>query len=291
MRWISLPQRHDSVELVPMRRFPQSLGPILRHTILSCLGVVCVWSLTVHRGHAAESFKWSPSIEIASLAAGQHPKPLLVIDLAGEVTSDPFTSPLGRLLAATTFGDPRIIELSRRRFEVVCRQHGASTLVKRHVPTRSKSLPHLVQSDNFVFYFFTPDPPLLPFAPVFFPPPHLLNPPSLAAPLLRDPPLHPSPLPPAAPFRSSGPCFFLVPDCNWEYKFFGLTLDDGEIQIDTRDGIPPGQYDIVVVTYKMRDGSPLPLGEQGDAAKESGRAIKQVYVFKTELKSGVNKLE
>lgn len=89
----------------------------------------------------------------------------------------------------------------------------------------------------------------------------------------------------------SGADVYLEPDGNSEDKFFGLTLDDGEIQIDTRDGIPPGQYDIVVVTYKMRDGSPLPLGEQGDAAKESGRAIKQVYVFKTELKSGVNKLE
>jgi len=148
--------------------------------------MVCLTNLVVQPGHTAEAFKWSSSIELATLGTSQNPKPLLVIDLAGEVTSEPFTSPLGRLLAATTFGDPRIIELSRRRFDVVCRQHGASELVKRHVPKRGKSLPHAGQSDNVVFYFCTPDARVLHLATGFLRADELLNAATLAERLLRE---------------------------------------------------------------------------------------------------------
>jgi hypothetical protein len=75
-----------------------------------------------------------------------------------------------------------------------------------------------------------------------------------------------------------------------EAKFFGLTLDDGEIQIDVRDGIQPGFYDIVVTTYQLKNGSPLPEGEEGEVAKEDGLAVKQEFTFKRQLEIGANEL-
>ena len=94
--------------------------------------------------------------------------------------------PWGRVWAETTFGDPRVSEVWRRRFEVVCRQHGASTLVKRHVPKREKSLRHIGQSDNVVFYFCTPDAHVLHLATGFLPADKLLNAAALAERLLRE---------------------------------------------------------------------------------------------------------
>jgi len=139
-----------------------------------------------HSGEAAEAFLWSPTFGAASLGTGQDEKPLLVIDLAGEVTSAPFTSPMGRLLMATTFSDPRVVELSRRRFQVVCRQHGVTPLVKWYTPKGKKESLDFGQSDNVIFYFCTPDARVLHMAVGFLPTDQLLAAANLAERLHRE---------------------------------------------------------------------------------------------------------
>ncbi|MDP6723025.1 MAG: hypothetical protein QGF59_30455 [Pirellulaceae bacterium] len=110
----------------------------------------------------------------------------MVIDLAGEVTTEPFTSRMGRLLEATTFCDPRIIELSQRRFEVVCRQRGESEKVKRRMPRRASPSPEYGRSDNVMFYFCTSEARVLHLAIGFLPADDLLNAAALAERLMRE---------------------------------------------------------------------------------------------------------
>lgn len=168
-----------------MCRIRFSRQSVLRATLLLGTSLLCLTGQPAGRGNAADEFAWSSSLETASLRAGEHATPLLVIDLAGDANAEPFTSPMGRLLAATTFGDPRIIELSRRRFEVVCRQHGATPAVPQHVPKRENTATDFGQSDNVVFYFCTPDARVLHMAIGFLPADDLLAAAALAERLLR----------------------------------------------------------------------------------------------------------
>ena len=171
-----------------MYRFHCPQLPALRSNVLLYGALLCLAVPTLPATQAAEEFKWSSSLERTSLAAGQNKKPLLVIDLAGEVTAEPFTSPMGRLLEATTFSDPRVVKMSRRRFEVVCRQHGATHLVKRHVSKREQKTraADFGRSDNVVFYFCTPDARVLHMATGFLPADELLQAAALAERLMRE---------------------------------------------------------------------------------------------------------
>jgi len=72
-------------------------------------------------------------------------------------------------------------------------------------------------------------------------------------------------------------------------KFFGITLENGEVQIDAGEGIPPGFYTITVTTYELQNGSPA-TGEEGEAAKVDGLAVKKEFIFKRQLEAGSNDL-
>ena len=160
--------------------------PILRGTFLLCTTWLCLAGYPCRHGNAAEGFRWTPSLDAASQEAREKKRPLLVIDLAGEVTARPFTSRMGRLLQATTFTDPRIIDLSQRRFAVVCRQHGESEKVKRQMPRRTSPSSNYGRSDNVMFYFCTPEARVLHLAIGFLPANDLLNAAALAERLLRE---------------------------------------------------------------------------------------------------------
>jgi hypothetical protein len=154
--------------------------------LVLCATWLCLSGYSFRGSDAAEGFRWTSSLDAASLEAGEKKRPLLVIDLAGDLTAEPFTSRMGRLLESTTFSDPRIIKLSRQRFEVVCRQHGKSKKVQRQLPRRASNSPDHGESDNVMFYFCTPQGRVLHLAIGFLPADALLEAASLAERLLRE---------------------------------------------------------------------------------------------------------
>ncbi len=188
---------------------------------------------TAPRVRADETFQWSTSLGTASLGTGQHEKPLLIVDLAGDVTAEPFTSRLGRLLEATTFRDPRVIKLSQQRFKVVCRQHGPTPVLQRHLPKGQRKSSDSSRADNVVFYFCTPDARVLHMATGFLPPAELLAAANRAERLLRESQL----LSDAGSRRQAvRDLHFTCVDGNHLAEFRRRLGDGGERRNDTADG-------------------------------------------------------
>ncbi|MBW3599471.1 MAG: hypothetical protein KY475_19640 [Planctomycetes bacterium] len=84
----------------------------------------------------------------------------------------------------------------------------------------------------------------------------------------------------------------LVQHDNPARQFFGATGEDGEIYVTYQDaqGAPPGRYAIHVTHAVLRDGRPLPPGEEGAVLRDSPQAVGRTYVFEQELDAGVNVL-
>jgi hypothetical protein len=63
--------------------------------------------------------------------------------------------------------------------------------------------------------------------------------------------------------------FVLENDANVEFQ--GLSTQDGSYQIDygSKKAMPPGKYKVTVTWYRLRNGQPLPDGEEGDSLKGS----------------------
>jgi hypothetical protein len=76
-------------------------------------------------------------------------------------------------------------------------------------------------------------------------------------------------------------------------QFFGVTGDDGSLHVSyrTKDGIPPGTYEIRIRSITQRDGQPLPPGEEGAVLRQAGATVSREFVFNAELKSGPNELD
>jgi hypothetical protein len=72
---------------------------------------------------------------------------------------------------------------------------------------------------------------------------------------------------------------------------YGVSLEGGAYALDyrTRTGLPAGAYKVTVTRYTLRNGKPLPGGEEGAALKgDEGRVIRRSYVFEIELAAGPN---
>ena len=76
-------------------------------------------------------------------------------------------------------------------------------------------------------------------------------------------------------------------------QFFGTTGEDGTIHVSygEQSGAPPGAYTVRVTHATLRDGSPLPPGEEGEALRNSPRASERTFVFERELSPGANPLD
>ena len=76
-------------------------------------------------------------------------------------------------------------------------------------------------------------------------------------------------------------------------QFFGATGEDGTIHVSygEQSGAPPGTYTIRVTHVMLRDGSPLPPGEEGEALRNSPRAVERTFLFERDLSTGANPLD
>ena len=76
-------------------------------------------------------------------------------------------------------------------------------------------------------------------------------------------------------------------------QFFGTTGEDGTIYVSygEQSGIPPGAYVVRITHAMLRNGSPLPPGEEGEALRNSLRAIERTFVFERALSAGANPLD
>lgn len=76
-------------------------------------------------------------------------------------------------------------------------------------------------------------------------------------------------------------------------SFVGLTDEEGTYRLDygARTGIPPGAAKVTVSRALLPDGSPLPPGEEGRHLLETGRAIRETYVYDVELPGGSQRID
>ena len=73
-------------------------------------------------------------------------------------------------------------------------------------------------------------------------------------------------------------------------SFFGVSGSDGAYQLDLTgmDGIPAGTYQVTVTWWALKDGRPLPEGEEGQVLKNGGAAVKQTESFTKNVVAGPN---
>lgn len=71
-------------------------------------------------------------------------------------------------------------------------------------------------------------------------------------------------------------------------SFRGETVDDGKYYLDSvaASGMPPGQYEAVITYHTLRNGDPLPAGEEGENMKSNGKTKEHKVVVDFEVKVG-----
>jgi hypothetical protein len=72
---------------------------------------------------------------------------------------------------------------------------------------------------------------------------------------------------------------------------YSVSSEGGAYTLDyrTRTGLPAGTYKVTITRYTLRNGKPLPGGEEGAAIKgDEGRVVQRSYVFEIELAAGAN---
>lgn len=76
-------------------------------------------------------------------------------------------------------------------------------------------------------------------------------------------------------------------------RISAVALENGTYQVDygAWDGLPEGPCRITVTHYLLRDGSPLPEGEEGYALRDTDKVVKRQVVFHEEIDSGTNKID
>jgi hypothetical protein len=82
-------------------------------------------------------------------------------------------------------------------------------------------------------------------------------------------------------------------EVNQKVRCSALALENGVYQVDYGiwDGLPVGSCRITVTHYTLRDGSPLPEGEEGNALRDTNKVLKKRVEFFEELASGVNQVD
>ena len=76
-----------------------------------------------------------------------------------------------------------------------------------------------------------------------------------------------------------------------ENRYTGGSFKTGNYVIDTRGkgGIPPGDYKVIVKWWVLRDGKPLPGGEEGQSLKyDRSRSFEFNVVFEKTVEAGEN---
>lgn len=73
-------------------------------------------------------------------------------------------------------------------------------------------------------------------------------------------------------------------------QFFGRSGDDGGYQVSYRTykGVPVGRYKVTVAWHFLPGGKPLPGGEAGAVLRNSGKALKQGFVFEADVPAGAS---
>lgn len=76
-------------------------------------------------------------------------------------------------------------------------------------------------------------------------------------------------------------------------SFRGESVNDGKYYLDAvaAEGMPPGQYNAIISYYTLRNGDPLPEGEEGESLKGTNRAKEHKVVVEFELKPGGQNLD
>jgi hypothetical protein len=76
-------------------------------------------------------------------------------------------------------------------------------------------------------------------------------------------------------------------------EYFGVTGDDGSLHLTyrTRDGLPPGRYAIRITRATLKDGSPVPPGEEGTVLRQAGEVVSRRYEFERDVTAGMNQFD
>lgn len=85
---------------------------------------------------------------------------------------------------------------------------------------------------------------------------------------------------------AAGAELVLQPGANPDAPVAGIAGADGVYTLDYagKGGVPVGKCRVVVTHYTLRNGKPLPEGEEGAALKANEtKVVKNVYVFEKEI--------
>src|SRR6266540_1225202 len=78
----------------------------------------------------------------------------------------------------------------------------------------------------------------------------------------------------------------IQPDANPDAPVVGLSGPDGEYRLDFagKSGVPTGKCRVAITHYTLRNGKPLPGGEEGAALKNDElKVLRTVYSFDKEI--------
>jgi len=80
---------------------------------------------------------------------------------------------------------------------------------------------------------------------------------------------------------------------NPDHEFFGTSQDDGTYTVSYREmkGLPTGKYTVTIVRTTLRNNKPIPAGEEGQAARDSDRAVKKAYQFEKDIVEGSSAID
>ncbi len=75
--------------------------------------------------------------------------------------------------------------------------------------------------------------------------------------------------------------------------YTGVAEPDGKYLLYPGDesGVKPGKYRVTVTWWTLRDGSPLPEGEEGASLRDSGQAVKHEVTFEKDVTPGANTID
>jgi hypothetical protein len=83
-------------------------------------------------------------------------------------------------------------------------------------------------------------------------------------------------------------------DARPDAAVFGKSGADGSYYLNypTPDALPAGKYKVTVTRYSLKNGKPLPPGEEGEALRaDEEKVLRHDYVFDKEVVAGQNRID
>ncbi len=83
------------------------------------------------------------------------------------------------------------------------------------------------------------------------------------------------------------------PEENPNTWYSGLSFEDGSYQLSygRSSGLPVGRYTVKVTYYALKNGQPLPSGEEGKALRDEEKAVAKTVSFDRDISAGKNTLD